>query len=298
MQPGAALTPAYGCAASDATPRVAEMVADVAARMVAGVSGAMIDFAALSVTYRGNGALGAVHALQGIDLGIAEGEFVSLIGPSGCGKSTMLRIAADLLEPSGGRVRIAGVSPHEARLARRIGMVFQDPALLEWRSVIDNVLLPLELMGTPRKEARRRAREMIDLVGLAGFEQAPPRALSGGMRQRAALARAMVTSPAVLYMDEPFGALDQITRDRLNLELLTIVERHRITILFVTHSIREAVLLSDRVVVMSPRPGRITDIFEVGLPRPRHLGLRQGEAYEALVRQGTEALHGGILAHG
>ena len=258
----------------------------------------MIDVDELSVTYESQGGLGRVEALREVSLKVEEGEFVSLIGPSGCGKSTMLRVAADLLKPTGGRVSVGGATPREARLGRRIGMVFQDPALLEWRRVLDNVVLPLEFMGVGKAECRERAQEMIDLVGITGFERAYPRELSGGMRQRAALARAMVTRPAVLYMDEPFGALDQITRDRLNMELLEIVDRHRMTILFVTHSIREAVLLSDRVSVMSPRPGRISDLFDVDLPRPRSLALRQHEAFEALVARGTRGLEGVEAADG
>ena len=253
----------------------------------------MIDVQELSVTYESHGGLGRVEALRGVTLDVEEGEFVSLIGPSGCGKSTMLRVAADLITPSHGGVVVGGATPRSARLDRRIGMVFQDPALLEWRRVLGNVILPLELMGTARAEAGGRAQEMIDLVGLTGFERAYPRELSGGMRQRAALARAMVTRPAVLYMDEPFGALDQITRDRLNLELLEIVDRHRMTILFVTHSIREAVLLSDRVAIMSPRPGRISDVFTVDLPRPRQLDLRRSREFEALVARGTKGLEDG-----
>lgn len=258
----------------------------------------MIEFSDLSVTYESTGDLGDVEALRDVSLAVKQGEFVSLIGPSGCGKSTMLRVAADLLRPNGGGVRIGGETPRDARVGRQIGMVFQDPALLEWRKVLGNVVLPLELMGVAQQEATDEARTMIDLVGLTGFERAYPRELSGGMRQRAALARAMVTKPTVLYMDEPFGALDQITRDRLNIELLDIVERHSMTILFVTHSIREAILLSDRVAVMSARPGRIVDLFDVDLPRPRHLDLRRDAAFEALVARGTESLEGRGMANG
>jgi len=261
-------------------------------------AGAAIDVARVSHAFAAEGGARGVEALAGIDLEVRDGEFVSLIGPSGCGKSTLLRIVADLIEPSEGTVRIGGVTPREARLARRIGMVFQDAALLEWRTVLGNVLLPLELMGERGGKARARAAAMLELVGLTGFEEAYPRHLSGGMRQRAAIARALVTRPRVIYMDEPFGALDQITRDRLNLELLEIVDRHRMTILFVTHSIREAVLLSDRVVVMSPRPGRIREIIEVPMARPRKLAQRESDIFRDLVLRGSESLEQGFALGG
>ena len=210
----------------------------------------LVYFAQVGVTFGGTGQHGAVQAVGGVELKLAQGEFVSLVGPSGCGKSTLLRTAADLITPSTGTITVAGGTPRAARLRRDIGFVFQDAALLEWRTVLANVMLPLEIQGVSQAERARRARDLIALVGLSGFEQAYPRHLSGGMRQRAAIARAMSTAPKVLLMDEPFGALDQITRDRLNMELLELSQRERMTVLFVTHSIREAVLLSDRVVVM------------------------------------------------
>jgi NitT/TauT family transport system ATP-binding protein len=258
----------------------------------------IIDVRDLSLIYPPRLGADAISALDHIELQVREGEFVSLIGPSGCGKSTLLRILADILSPTSGTARVAGSEPRQARLQRRIGMVFQDSALLEWRNLLGNVLLPLELMGTGRAEARTRAEEMLSLVGLGAFKAAYPRQLSGGMRQRAAIARAMITNPAVLFMDEPFGALDQITRDRLNIELLTIVERHRMTILFVTHSIREAVLLSDRIIVMTPRPGRIREVLDVALPRPRQLSDRDGPMFHDLVAHGTASLESGIAGHG
>jgi NitT/TauT family transport system ATP-binding protein len=258
----------------------------------------MIEVGDLSLIYRPEQGSEPVKALHDVSLQVRPGEFVSLIGPSGCGKSTLLRIAADLLRPTAGAVTVNGHAPRKARLEREIGMVFQDAALLEWRNILDNVALPLELMRVSRGERHRQAQVMIDLVGLTGFERAYPRQLSGGMRQRAAIARAMVTSPKVLFMDEPFGALDQITRDRLNLELLSIVDRHRMTILFVTHSIREAILLSDRVVVMTPRPGRIREILDVPLPRPRHLGLREDSVFRDLAARGLMSLEEGFTAHG
>lgn len=241
-----------------------------------------------------DGAEEGVTALDGIDLAVREGEFVALIGPSGCGKSTLLRIAADLETATRGTAMIAGQPPRAARLRREIGFVFQDPALLEWRRVLDNVALPLELHGTARAERHARALELLRLVGLSGFERAWPRQLSGGMRQRVAIARALITAPRVLFLDEPFGALDQITRDRLNLELLDIIERTRITILLVTHSIREAVLMADRVAVMTPRPGRIARILDVQAPRPRRLGFRDEPLFHRLVRLGTEELERGF----
>jgi NitT/TauT family transport system ATP-binding protein len=253
----------------------------------------MLAFRGIRMRYEG-GAMGEVAALDGIDLAVRAGEFVALIGASGCGKSTLLRIAADLQAPSAGEVTIAGHPPRTARLRREIGFVFQEPALPEWRTVLDNVALPLELQGVPVRTRHARATELLDLVGLAGFERAWPRELSGGMRQRAAIARAMITEPRVLLMDEPFGALDQITRDRLNLELLGIVERTGITILLVTHSIREAVLMADRVVVMTPRPGRIARILDVPAARPRRLGFRDEPLFQALVAAGTEELERGF----
>lgn len=253
-----------------------------------------VRFEGVQVVYPGEQGGEPVHALEGIDLAVGAGEFVSLIGPSGCGKSTLLRVLADLTRPTAGTVRIGGETPRAARLQRKVGFVFQDAALLEWRRVLANVVLPLEIQGVARKERQARARELIQLVGLKGFERAYPRQLSGGMRQRAAIARAMSTNPEVMLMDEPFGALDQITRDRLNMELLELSQRERMTVLFVTHSIREAVLLSDRVAVMTPRPGRITDVIEVDLPRPRSLAARETSAFEALARHGVHLLERGF----
>ncbi len=248
----------------------------------------------LQVVYPGEQGAKPVHALQDINLEVDEGQFISLIGPSGCGKSTLLRVLADLITPTGGTARINDHPPRTARLNREVGFVFQDAALLEWRRVLANVALPLELQGVPRAERQARARELIELVGLKGFERSYPRQLSGGMRQRAAIARAMSTSPKVMLMDEPFGALDQITRDRLNLELLELSQRQRMTVLFVTHSIREAVLLSDRVAVMSARPGRIIKLLEIDLPRPRTLESRETDAFERLARTGVHVLEEGF----
>lgn len=264
----------------------------------AATSPALVDFSQVGVTFGGTGQHAAVQAVGFVELRLAQGEFVSLVGPSGCGKSTLLRTAADLIAPSVGTVTVAGGTPRAARLRRDIGFVFQDSALLEWRTVLANVLLPLEIQGMSHSERSRRARDLLALVGLSSFEQAYPRQLSGGMRQRAAIARAMSTAPKVLLMDEPFGALDQITRDRLNMELLELSQRERMTVLFVTHSIREAVLLSDRVVVMSPRPGRIRRIITIDLPRPRHLSVRSDPRFAALAQEGLEELEGGFGSHG
>lgn len=259
-----------------------------------GTTAPMVEIRDLSVAFAAGGDHGRIVALENIDLSVKPNEFVSLIGPSGCGKSTLLRVVADLQQPTGGTATVAGQTPREARLSREIAMVFQDSALLEWRNIIDNVALPLELMGVDTSERKDRAREMLDMVGLSGFEHARPDQLSGGMRQRAAIARAMMTDPKVLLMDEPFGALDQITRDRMNEELMRIVGERSTTILFVTHSIREAVLLSDRVVVITPRPGRIHEILDIDLPRPRLLDQRENAAFIEHVTSGTASLQEGF----
>ncbi|WP_138933400.1 ABC transporter ATP-binding protein [Roseovarius arcticus] len=234
-----------------------------------------------------------IEALRDVSLIVPKGSFISLIGPSGCGKSTLLRVLGDLLNPTNGRVLINMRTPREERLERRIGFVFQEPALLEWRNILDNVMLPLELRGTLKAERLASANELMDMVGLTGFEDAYPRQLSGGMRQRAAIARALSTEPDILLMDEPFGALDQITRDRLNMELSQIHEMTGITVVLVTHSIREAVLLSDSIMVMSPRPGRISRIITNDTPRPRTLESRNSDTFESLVREGNRELEKG-----
>jgi NitT/TauT family transport system ATP-binding protein len=233
---------------------------------------------------------GSTVALEGIDLAIAAGEFVSLIGPSGCGKSTLLRIIGDLIRPSSGTVEVNSKPAVRARRDRDYGMVFQAPVLFDWRTIEQNVQLPLEVMSTTRAERVRRAKEMIELVELADFRRHYPWQLSGGMQQRAAIARALAFEPKLLLMDEPFGALDEMTRERMNDELLRIWERTGTTIVFVTHSIPEAVFLSSRVVVMSRRPGRITHLIEVDLPRPRTDATRESERYFELVTAVREAL--------
>ena len=232
----------------------------------------------------------AVTALDGIDLAIEAGEFVSLIGPSGCGKSTLLRLIADLADPTAGEIRVNGKPARQARLDRDYGMVFQAPVLMDWRTVARNIELPLEIMGFPRAERVRRSRDLLRLVELDGFEGKHPWQLSGGMQQRVAIARALAFDPRLLLMDEPFGALDEMTRERMNLELMKIWSRTGITIVFVTHSIPEAVFLSTRVVVMSPRPGRIQRTIAVDLPQPRTIDTRETSRYFELVTEVREAL--------
>jgi NitT/TauT family transport system ATP-binding protein len=231
-------------------------------------------------------------ALSDINLTIGPGEFVSLIGPSGCGKSTLLRLIGDLTAPSSGSVEIRGKPAHAARLNREYGMVFQAPVLFDWRSVEDNVKLPLELLGMSRSERDARAREMLELVELADFARHHPYQLSGGMQQRVAIARALALQPAILLMDEPFGALDEMTRERMNSEVLRIWQQTGTTIVFVTHSIPEAVFLSTRVVVMSSRPGRVTRLVDVPLPQPRNEETREDPRYFRIVTEVREALRG------
>ena len=234
-----------------------------------------------------------VHALERIDLDIREGEFVALIGPSGCGKTTLVRVIADLERISAGQVLVNGVTPHEARLARAYGYVFQAPALFPWRTVLANVTLPLQIQGRAKAECRAIALEHLERVGLTGFENKYPWQLSGGMQQRVSIARALSFEPRILMMDEPFGALDEITRDRLNEQLQQLWQRERRTVVFVTHSIAEAVYLSTRIVVMSPRPGRIVKVIDSPLPDERHLGMRDTEAFIAVAHAVREALADG-----
>jgi NitT/TauT family transport system ATP-binding protein len=239
---------------------------------------------------------GRTTALEGIDLELQPGEFVSLIGPSGCGKSTLLRVIGDLVEPTEGTVRVGGKSAHQARLDRDYGMVFQEAVLYDWRTVAKNIALPLELAGWERKRRADRVGEMVDLVELAGFEAHHPWQLSGGMQMRVAIARALSFDPKLLLMDEPFGALDEMTRERLNLELLRIWEASGSTVVFVTHSITEAVFLSTRVVVLSPRPGRIAGIVEIDLPQPRSADTREEPRFFELATELRELLRGRAAA--
>ena len=250
------------------------------------------DVRDLSLTFET--ADGKVEALAGINLQIAEGEFVSFIGPSGCGKTTLLRLIADLEQPTSGMLQINGVSAGEARLRRAYGYVFQAPALYPWRTVEKNVTLPLEIMGFSEAERRERARRYLALVNLSGFERKFPWQLSGGMQQRASIARALSFDPALLLMDEPFGALDEIVRDHLNEQLLGLWDKTGKTVIFVTHSIPEAVFLSTRIIVMSPRPGRIIDVIECDFPRERTLEFRETPEFVRIaqrVRMGLRSGH-------
>lgn len=235
-----------------------------------------------------------VHALSQVDLTVEKGEFVSFIGPSGCGKTTLLRVIADLQQATSGKIEVNGTSPQAARLDRAYGYVFQAPALFPWRTVERNITLPLEIMGLTKDEQRTRAKRVLDLVNLAGFERKFPWQLSGGMQQRASIARALSFDPDLLLMDEPFGALDEIIRDHLNEQLLDLWRRTEKTLIFVTHSIPEAVFLSTKIVVMSPRPGRIIDIIESPLPRDRTLDIRETPEFAEIahrVREGLKAGH-------
>jgi NitT/TauT family transport system ATP-binding protein len=239
---------------------------------------------------------GAVQALAPTDLAIGARELIVLLGPSGCGKTTLLRLVAGLIAPSAGMVRVNGVplwrgATRNADAVRDLGVVFQDANLFPWYSIEQNIALPLALRGIPRRERLRRARDLASLVGIAGFEKRWPRELSGGMRQRAAIARALTLRPSYLFMDEPFGALDEMTRDRLNFELLRILKETGATLLLVTHSIGEAVVLSDTVVVMSPRPGRITRRIEVDFGHQRTPAIRDDPRFARLESEVRHALN-------
>jgi NitT/TauT family transport system ATP-binding protein len=253
---------------------------------------AVVELQSVSKVF-GSGGDAGVRALSEINLSIRRGEFISLIGPSGCGKSTLLRIIGDLTSPTAGTVTVNGKPAPRARLDRDYGMVFQAPVLFDWRTVRKNVELPLEITGRPAAEREAKAREMLALVELTEFADRQPWQLSGGMQQRVAIARALAVDPAILLMDEPFGALDEMTRERMNLELLRIWDRTGTSVIFVTHSIPEAVFLSTRVVVMSARPGRITNIVNIDLPRERNVETRELERYFELVTEVRESLRAG-----
>ena len=255
-----------------------------------GAAEPVISVRDLSMVYKARA--GETVALQNATLTVAAGEFVSLIGPSGCGKTTLLRLIADLIEPTSGELRVAGKTPKEARESREYGYVFQAPVLYEWRTVTKNVELPLEIMRFPRAERRERAARLLKLVGLGDFGHRYPFQLSGGMQQRVSIARALAFDPKLLLMDEPFGALDEITREAMNDELLRIWGETHKTVVFVTHSIPEAVFLSSRIVVMTPRPGKIERIIEVDLPHPRDEGVRQSRRFFELTTEVRGALKG------
>jgi NitT/TauT family transport system ATP-binding protein len=252
----------------------------------------VVDAQNISLTFET--ADGRVDALSNVSLQVAEGEFVSFIGPSGCGKTTMLRVIADLQQPSGGTLLVNGMSAENARLARSYGYVFQAPALFPWRTIEKNLKLPLEVMGFSEQEQQQRVERYLSLVNLTGFERKFPWQLSGGMQQRVSIARALSFDPDLLLMDEPFGALDEIVRDHLNEQLLQLWNSTGKTVLFVTHSIPEAVFLSTKIVVMSPRPGRIIDIIDCNFPRDRSLEIRETAEFLRIaqrVRTGLRAGH-------
>jgi len=248
----------------------------------------VVRVAGVSKTFGDDGA--RVTALEGIDLAIQSGEFVSLIGPSGCGKSTLLRLIGDLTSPTTGSIEVNGKPARQGRLDRDYGMVFQAPVLMDWRTIARNIELPLEIMGWKPADRANRSAELLKLVELEGFEGRHPWQLSGGMQQRVAIARALAFGPKLLLMDEPFGALDEMTRERMNLELMRIWGRTQTTVVFVTHSIPEAVFLSTRVVVMSARPGRVAKVVDIDLPQPRTVETRETERYFELVTEVREAL--------
>ena len=250
-----------------------------------------VDISGLSLTFQTADA--PVTALDNVSLQIRRGEFVSFIGPSGCGKTTLMRVIADLAQPTSGHITVNGVTPEQARLKRAYGYVFQAPALYAWRNVMRNVLLPLEIIGMPAAERKARAAQYLAMVGLEGFERKFPWQLSGGMQQRVSIARALAFEPELLLMDEPFGALDEITRDHLNEQLLQLWHQTGKTVVFVTHSISEAVFLSNRIVVMSPRPGRILEVIENKLPPARRLDIRDTTGFLEVAHRVRQALRAG-----
>tara|TARA_X000001036_G_scaffold137488_1_gene130272 strand:- start:1809 stop:2582 length:774 start_codon:yes stop_codon:yes gene_type:complete len=253
----------------------------------------MISVENVDLTFETND--GPVHALREVSLEVKEGDFVSFIGPSGCGKTTLLRVIAALESPTKGKVSVNNMLPDDARKAREYGYVFQAAGLYPWRTVSGNIKLPLEIMGYSSTEKEERTKKVIELVELKGFEKKFPWQLSGGMQQRASIARALAFDANILLMDEPFGALDEIVRDRLNGELLNLWARTKKTICFVTHSIPEAVFLSTKIVVMSPRPGRITDVIESSLPAKRDLNIRDSSEFIKIAQRVREGLKAGHL---
>ncbi|PTW59754.1 NitT/TauT family transport system ATP-binding protein [Breoghania corrubedonensis] len=272
-------------AAQSRTPAGAGEARGLAARA------SVIEARDLSLTFETSD--GPVHALSNIALDVARGEFVSFIGPSGCGKTTLLRVIADLEQPTSGRITVNGGTPEQARLDRSYGYVFQAAGLYPWRTIAGNIALPLEIMGFSKAERQKRIAKNLELVNLSGFERKFPWQLSGGMQQRASIARALSFDPDLLLMDEPFGALDEIVRDHLNEQLLKLWAKTEKTVVFVTHSIPEAVFLSTKIVVMSPRPGRIHDIIESDLPRERDLDIRETPEFLEIAHRVREGLRAG-----
>jgi NitT/TauT family transport system ATP-binding protein len=273
-------------------PAATRRTADAGAELISSTKRLAVDVRNVSLTFET--ADGKIDALSNVSLQVAEGEFVSFIGPSGCGKTTMLRVIADLQQPTSGTLFVNGMKAEQARLARRYGYVFQAPALFPWRTIEKNIKLPLEIMGFSESEQRQRAARYLAMVNLTGFERKFPWQLSGGMQQRVSIARALSFDPELLLMDEPFGALDEIVRDHLNEQLLQLWDKTGKTVLFVTHSIPEAVFLSTRIVVMSPRPGRIIDVIDCNFPRNRTLEVRETPEFLKIaqrVRAGLRAGH-------
>ena len=246
----------------------------------------------LSVHFQDKNGGEPVNALQKISLDIMQGEFISLVGPSGCGKTTLLRAIADLQNPSEGTISVRGMTPREVRMQKKYGIVFQSPVLYDWRTVRRNVCMPMELMGLPKKYRTARVTEMLELVGLYDFGKKYPHELSGGMQQRVGIARALAIKPEILLMDEPFSALDEFTKEKLHEDLLMIWRKTNKTIVFVTHNISEAVYLSDRVVVLSPHPGRVSAIVDVDIPRPRPLSVKNSPEFNELVMKVRSSFEG------
>jgi NitT/TauT family transport system ATP-binding protein len=251
-----------------------------------------IDIKNLSVKFPDKNGGEPVEALRNINLEIEPGEFVSLVGPSGCGKTTLLRTIADLQQPTSGTISIGGLTPREVRLQQKFGIVFQNPVLYEWRTVRRNVCMPMEIMGIPKPERTKRVTQMLELVGLYNFGKKHPHELSGGMQQRVGIARALALRPKILLMDEPFSALDEFTKEKLHLDLQNIWSKTKKTIVFVTHNIQEAVFLSDKVVVLSPHPGRVSAVVDVNLPRPRGLEIRDTIEFNSLVSKVRKSFEG------
>jgi NitT/TauT family transport system ATP-binding protein len=246
----------------------------------------------LSIHFPGKNGEEAINALQDVTLDIRQGEFISLVGPSGCGKTTLLRTIADLQEPTMGSISIRGMSPRDIRMQKKFGIVFQSPVLFDWRTVRRNVCMPMELAGLPKKYRTERVTKMLELVGLYEFGQKYPHELSGGMQQRVGIARALAIKPEILLMDEPFSALDEFTKEKLHEDLLRIWKKTNKTIIFVTHNIQEAVFLSDRIVVLSPHPGRVSAIVDIDIPRPRTLAVKGTPEFSAMVSKVRNSFEG------
>jgi NitT/TauT family transport system ATP-binding protein len=251
-----------------------------------------INIENLSVKFPDKNGGEPIVALSNVNLEIKQGEFISLLGPSGCGKTTLLRTIADLQEKTSGNISVRGLSPREIRLQKKYGIVFQSPVLYEWRTVRRNVCMPMELLGMQKKDRTARVTKMLELVGLMEFGEKYPHELSGGMQQRVNIARALAIRPEILLMDEPFSALDEFTKEKLHEDLLRIWQKTNKTILFVTHNIQEAVYLSDRVVVLSPHPGRVSAIVDIDLPRPRPIEMKETQEFNALVSKVRNSFEG------